>query len=819
MKFGANLQRNIYPPWDQEYIQYNKLKFYLKERQQSLTGWTKTDERYFAESLVVAELDKVYQFIDLKLKNTETRVKEMRQLDFSNNFDAELQCLNVLLEFIEINSIGFQKIVQKHNSSTCSDLNQYIKIRNYSQRFETFKTRADQLLNNINEICHQKTKKIDIIRENKKRESAAVSTRTIVATFWVHPDNLSEVQATILFNLPNINSNSSTQPFHSMILDNSVNFTLYSDLIERKRKAELIQIEWQEGNSDFIPSVELRVYQESWTNKLEYFIADTFLLNQHHIKDYLDDSNKERARKKLNVSIPTSKHDSISALIERKQLEPMISVLSNRSIYQKSAKSNLQVTIDTNVRFLNEKKMRKEYKPTAVDAGIEQSINYSENQPIQSFPFALLELKQEVNNTSYYQPIPNWLSELIDGGLLYEVPLFSPYLHGISCFYQNHVSLLPWWLDEIKNDVRKGNSTQNSKRVIDNNADYFTSLNYSYNKVAEVKTHAVVNITNDKKPEYFQQKQHYKPDEIYDIDMSFFGNTSFNSYENGLLPSFYNLTDGMDLASHNQMADNKSDVAAHEILLENPIISKIKNLKENSYSSDCEEAGSKYEDIGMASWLLGRLRRRRPNSVNSSIIQDNPPKREKPKKKLEPKILFANERTFISWLQFSAFLLTVSLGLINFGDSISKCSGGFFIIISVLLALYALLRFQYRSWQIRMRNDARFDDRWGPAVLCIVLVIALIINLGLRVSQPVPTNPSLFGQQQDDMLTDKMGGNIHVHNPSTTEDNGMPKNGDIDQNKWKGNKNKEHKNESKDLHKSINGKLNNNDDDDDEDED
>jgi uncharacterized membrane protein YidH (DUF202 family) len=42
------------------------------------------------------------------------------------------------------------------------------------------------------------------------------------------------------------------------------------------------------------------------------------------------------------------------------------------------------------------------------------------------------------------------------------------------------------------------------------------------------------------------------------------------------------------------------------------------------------------------------------------------PKRYKVKVKAEPKTFFANERTFISWLQFCALLLTVALNLMNF---------------------------------------------------------------------------------------------------------------------------------------------------------
>jgi uncharacterized membrane protein YidH (DUF202 family) len=542
---------------------------------------------------------------------------------------------------------------------------------------------------------------------------------------------------------------------------------------------------------------------------MEYCIADTFLLDQTHIEDYIDDPCKEQARKKLNVSIPTSRNDSISTLIEKKQLEPIIRAQSNRSIYQKSTKSKLQVIIDTNVRFLDEKKLR------AIGTGVDQGMHYSENQLVQPFPFATMELRQQVNNIPGSHPIPDWLSDLIHSGLLYEVPLFSPYLHGISCFYQNNVPFLPWWLDEMKKDVRKGNSSIGLKPDVDNDTECFTSINPSRNEMGTTKSHSVVNITNDQGPAYFQQNHHNKPDHAFDIDISCFSNTHYDSRP---FSTFYNLDTGIDLKSHGQIPYSKENVTPREVILETPIVSKIKNLKGRTYD---EVTNSKYDNVGMASWLFGRLRKRRPNSIHSSMMTENPSKRGKPKK-LEPKIFFANERTFISWLQFSAFLLTVSLGLINFGDKISRFSGGFFIILSVLLAVYALLRFQYRSWQIRMRNDTRFDDRWGPAVLCVVLVIALVINFGLRVSQPAPANPSLFGLQQDDMLTDKIGGNINIYDSNTTDqniENGKPKHKDAGQKEWKGN-NKDQKNkEPKEVHKSINGHSNDDGNDTDDDED
>ncbi|RCI06525.1 vacuolar transporter chaperone [Rhizopus stolonifer] len=109
---------------------------------------------------------------------------------------------------------------------------------------------------------------------------------------------------------------------------------------------------------------------------------------------------------------------------------------------------------------------------------------------------------------------------------------------------------------------------------------------------------------------------------------------------------------------------------------------------------------------------------------------------EKLSKRIEPKLFLGNERILMSWLTFCALLLTLALSLLNFGDQVSRQSGTFFIFIAMAVASYALLRFQYRAWQIRFRDEYRYDDIYGPAGLCFVFILALLINFGLRMSHP-----------------------------------------------------------------------------------
>ena len=68
------------------------------------------------------------------------------------------------------------------------------------------------------------------------------------------------------------------------------------------------------------------------------------------------------------------------------------------------------------------------------------------------------------------------------------------------------------------------------------------------------------------------------------------------------------------------------------------------------------------------------------------------------KVKVEPKVFFSNERTFIAWLQFCALLLSVALNLLNFGDQVSRIAGALFMGISAGIAIYALYQFERRAW-------------------------------------------------------------------------------------------------------------------------
>lgn len=55
--------------------------------------------------------------------------------------------------------------------------------------------------------------------------------------------------------------------------------------------------------------------------------------------------------------------------------------------------------------------------------------------------------------------------------------------------------------------------------------------------------------------------------------------------------------------------------------------------------------------------------------------------------KVEPKVAFANERTFLSWLHFTVVLGGLAVGLLNFGDKV--CHNLIFDILRELQRSYS----------------------------------------------------------------------------------------------------------------------------------
>lgn len=102
--------------------------------------------------------------------------------------------------------------------------------------------------------------------------------------------------------------------------------------------------------------------------------------------------------------------------------------------------------------------------------------------------------------------------------------------------------------------------------------------------------------------------------------------------------------------------------------------------------------------------------------------------------RVEPKVFFANERTFLSWMNFAVIVGALGVGMLNFGDYPAYISSFVFTGVAMITLFYALFTYHWRAKSIRMRGQSGFDDRFGPTYLAIILALAVVVNFVLRIT-------------------------------------------------------------------------------------
>ncbi|KAG7089358.1 hypothetical protein E1B28_011048 [Marasmius oreades] len=131
----------------------------------------------------------------------------------------------------------------------------------------------------------------------------------------------------------------------------------------------------------------------------------------------------------------------------------------------------------------------------------------------------------------------------------------------------------------------------------------------------------------------------------------------------------------------------------------------------------------------------------RPTVRDYHSISSAPPQVRVPKKiatpvKVEGKVWFANERTWVAWLNLSVLLGTLALALFNASkDNIARNFAYIYAVISVGVLIYGYILYQKRITMIQRRDPGHFDDIVGPIVVGTLLFLAVLTNFIIRVRE------------------------------------------------------------------------------------
>jgi uncharacterized membrane protein YidH (DUF202 family) len=109
----------------------------------------------------------------------------------------------------------------------------------------------------------------------------------------------------------------------------------------------------------------------------------------------------------------------------------------------------------------------------------------------------------------------------------------------------------------------------------------------------------------------------------------------------------------------------------------------------------------------------------------------------KPRKlpiKVEPKVFFANERTFLAWLHMSVTLASISVAIVAFAEQNewSQIYGLMLMPVAIAFCGYSLYVYIKRAGMIRRKDPGPYEDRVGPIVLATMLGLAIIGNFVVK---------------------------------------------------------------------------------------
>ncbi|KAI8642249.1 VTC domain-containing protein [Parasitella parasitica] len=807
MKFGQELQKNIYEPWRLEYIAYDDIKQDMIERQND-HEWNASDERDF-ETAIRLEADKIDFFINRKQREIESRLaycertlthqsKNISPSVAKSLYDSTddalteiLMDLNDLSKFTRYNFLALQKLIKKHDKYTKYNAQPLFVdiIRSKSldrQRFDV----ALVKISTLHDLCQ-------LHGEARSGNAAAGLDQNAferaTAKYWIHPDNVTELKAILLFHLPVLvfNTNKPIEPEDSAIssvyFDNP-DFDLYQGRLQRDEAAEAIRFRWygpMNSNSIFI---ERKTHHAPWldgasvkdrfridASKVDAYVAGTYTADQY--AQELRDKGTPEDVVKANYFIASGVQKSLM----EKRLEPVMRVFYNRTAFQVPGDQRLRLSLDTDLTFVREDGFseRRGGAWRRPDMGIDYPFNNLNPAEVYKFPYAVLETKLQ---THLGQEPPQWLTRLLESQLVYEVPRFSKFLQGAAFFWNPRLPLLPWWLNELKLDIRNakqptGNFTGLSRsKSLKPLIDGKYRMGYLESQLERSSTLKRAPSANKKPTALIRGMSTRSTKMPRSSENAPSGGTapltraspapsptaeSLNASKTGSNPfddpiwsqhdiSYDNLTLGAhdSYTGSGSMSRNRSDSRRHDYLdtssteflmsgKQTPRSSYVQNEKRMSSDKLGEEARlNAYFDEDISALEEG-----------TSGEETNEKKKKKTKKdkagggaRIEPKVFFANERTFIHWLHFSAIILSAALTLMNFGDGVNKIVGAVFFGISMIFALYAFGFYRWRSYRIRKLPDLRFDDIYGPVFLCILLVGALVLNFALRFNSPAQEN-------------------------------------------------------------------------------
>jgi len=545
----------------------------------------------------------------------------------------------------------------------------------------------------------------------------------------------------------------------SIYYDNTETWELYTGRLKKTEGAEAIRLRWYGGMETDTIFVERKTHREDWTG--EKSVKARFAIKEPHVNAFMrGEYTVEQVFEKMRAAGKKSKEeiDSLEQLAREiqyrvitRKLVPVTRSFYHRTAFQLPGDARVRISLDTELTMIREDnldgKRRCGNNWRRMDIGIDYPFPQLPPEDIERFPYAVLEVKLQ---TQAGQQPPEWIRELTASHLVEAVPKFSKFIHGTATLNPNGIKLLPFWMPQMDVDIRKPVSHRFGIERPGQSQDASTTNDpedeLSDDELAQI--HAITKGAGSLGDDRNIQRLRAARDVIEQHDEERRRSEAealATQQQNGALPA----------------AGNELDV--EERVAAAPLDDDYPLYDSDSEDEDYEEArrvGGWYfwrvraqkalrevgRRVGGALWVL--VPRPRATMMPSDTVAGSmgvprgtglvkrfkapPGKKIHVPVRVEPKVALATERTFLDWLQFAVLLGSIAATLVNFGDAVSVISAWGFTVVAILAMVYSLSLYLWRVEKIRLRRAVTYHDRWGPSILCLGLLAAVGINLGLR---------------------------------------------------------------------------------------
>ncbi|MCJ1474069.1 vacuolar transporter chaperone [Lambiella insularis] len=792
MKFGQQLRSSLIKSQQFYYLVYDDLKAALKTPYEcgptpqnphpKRRQWTEDDEKAFVAQLE-AELDKVFTFQRVKsgeivrrIKASESEVNDViQQLDkkdargqngatagdpveepteedfllLEEDLSDIIADVHDLAKFTQLNYTGFQKIIKKHDKQTSWHLKPVFAARLKAKPF--FSDNYDAFIVKLSKLY-------DIVRTRgnpiKGDSAAGGGQQNFVrqtTKYWVHPDNITELKLIILKHLPVLVFNPSKEfetkdsAISSIYYDNPETWELYMGRLQKTEGAEAIRLRWYGGMETDMIFVERKTHREDWTGEksvkarfsLKEKNVNAFLSGKMTVEEVFAKMRRDGKKSEKEINDLERLAREIQYRVMRRKLVPVTRSFYNRTAFQLPGDARVRISLDTELTMIREdnldgrERSGKNWRRT--DIGIDFPFPQLKPEDVERFPYAVLEVKLQ---TQAGQDPPEWVRELISSHLVEAVPKFSKFIHGTATLFPTRIHLLPFWMPQMDVDIRKP-----------------TTSRFGIQRPAQSGGYST---TDDALDDDSEDEDDVDRSSASEHSSTLQGDADTSSDEG--IRRLRAARDTMEEHDMDRAADfpqhTSNDLDIEERIAASPLPHPddypLYDSEDDSPSTNPLDSARRAGRLPYAYALLTHHLRAATHRLTTALLPFPKPtplptsplprrfraprgKRIHVPVRVEPKVFFATERTFLSWLEVAILLGGIAGALLNFGDGVALAAAWGFVLLAVAALLYSVGLYLWRVRMVRRRRAVRYHDWVGPSVLCGGLLVAVGVNFGLRV--------------------------------------------------------------------------------------